>query len=538
MRIIATAAVLLLSLPLSLSAGAAAPVYVLDGGARTIVRLDVQRGAVEAKAPLPFNEAPTDVFAAPDGKHLVVLSSGKNQNAAAAIVDAATLTASPRIDLGRGAGDVAFSRDGKSVFVLSGALFRIDLATGGVTKRLLDRPADHFDVVDAASGAVFETGGKHANGRLTFVSLDSLEILGTVDLHGKATDVAAIPGSGYLYAVGTSSVDVISIAERKSVATVTIGNDAKLAGIDEATRSLFVLASNDQRNGVLYVIRGTSLAGTAVVGPGAPEFLRLTVDGKRALVGNPRAVTEVALEPEIASRPPAVIYSGFVASSMTTIEATSTPDGRRVLQLMRQGAKCCTLSIADPAEGRNVARMQAGRASRRIGQALLALAATGASYAAGRADAKAHGRSTFDYSLYTPAASRNPRGAFAFGADGKTAYVLDSGTDTLTAVDVETGKRIADLDAPRDVVEVLRLGERTIVATGEKGLSLIDTASNVVSEKVDLHGELHDLVVLPDATSALALSKGDLALIDGRAGKVTSRIAGFVDPVAVVWMEK
>lgn len=518
MKIFATATALLLSL----SAFAAPPVYVLDGGARTIVRLDLQHGAIQAKAPLPFSEAPAELLAAPDGKHLVVLSS-----TSAAIIDAATLTASPRIDLGGGLRDVVFSRGGQSVFVLSsGVVFRIDLATGGVTKRLLDRPADQFDVVDAATGALF------GSGRLTFLSLDSLEVLSTVELTGKAAGVAAIPGSGYLYAVGTSSVDVISIAERKSVTTLTVGNKAKIAGIDEATGSLFVMASTDRKNGALYVIRGTSLAGMAEAGPGAPEFFRLTADGKRALVGNPRAVAEVALEPEIASRPPAVLYSGFVASNMTTIDATSTADGRRVLQLMRQGGKCCTLSIADPAAGQTVARMQAGRASRRIGQALLAVAATGASFAAGRADAKAHGRGTFYYSLYTPAASRNPRGAFAFAADGKTAYVLDSGTDTVTVVDVDTGKRLEDLDAPNDVDEVLLLGERTLVATGEKGLSLIDTASNTVSEEVEMRGELHDLVVLPDATTALALSKGDLAVIDGRTGKATRHVAGFVDPVA------
>src|SRR2546423_798938 len=104
MKMFAAATALLLSL----SAFAASPVYVLDGGAKAIVRLDVQRGAIEAKAPLPFNDAPTEVIAAPDGKHLVVLCAGNNGNASAAIVDAATLAASPRIDLGRGLADVVF----------------------------------------------------------------------------------------------------------------------------------------------------------------------------------------------------------------------------------------------------------------------------------------------------------------------------------------------------------------------------------------------------------------------------------------------
>ena len=97
-----------LALLASLSAFAESPVYVLDGGGRSIARLDVQHGTIEAKAPLPFNEDPTEIVAAPDGKHLVVLSRGK-LNASAAIVDATTLSASPRIDLGRGLADVAFA---------------------------------------------------------------------------------------------------------------------------------------------------------------------------------------------------------------------------------------------------------------------------------------------------------------------------------------------------------------------------------------------------------------------------------------------
>jgi DNA-binding beta-propeller fold protein YncE len=533
----------ILALSLSLPAFAERPVYVLDGAGRSVARLDVQRGTIEAKAALPFLDAPAEMVAAPDGKRLIVLAPGKNRdsNASAAIVDTATLIASPRIDLGRGVADVVFARDGKSAIVLSpghaevpGALVRIDLATEAITRRLtLDRVVDQFGAVSDDTGVVFQKGGKYGNARVTFVALPALEVIGSVDLTGKAAELVHLPGSGYLYALESNAVDVLSIADRKLAGTVSIGNNARLGGIDEATGSLFVTGSNDQKNGMLYVLRGAALVGTSAAGSGVPEMFRLSADGKRAFVGNVRGVTEVSLA-ELNSLPPAPIYSGFMASSMTTIDSAATPDGSRVLLLMRQYDKCCTLAITDPAGGRKVATMQAGRKSRRVAQALFAVAATAASFSAGRADAKANGRGSFYYSIYSPAAARNPRGAFAFGSDGKTAYVLDSGTDTVTAVDAESGKRIADLDAPDDVREILALGDRTIIATGDKGLALIDSALNVVAETVDLEGELHGLVVLPDGATALALSQGELTVIDGRAGRVGARIGGL-DPIAVVW---
>ncbi|HKO56256.1 MAG TPA: hypothetical protein VJ276_10285 [Thermoanaerobaculia bacterium] len=538
------AAAILLALLAALPALAEPAVYILDGGGKSIARVDVSRGAIQAKELLPFTDDATDVLAAPDGKRLVVLSAGQRRafNASAAIVDAATMTASPRIDLGRGLGDTAFAPDGKSLLVLSpgsggipGTLYRIDLASAAVSKRLpLDRVADRFAIVGDDAGVVLQKGGKNANGRVSFVSLAALEVTATVDLGGKVSELVEIPGSGYLYAIETNAVDVISLAERKLVNRVTVGKDAKLGGIDEATGSLFVLGTNEQRNGMLYVLRGAALAGSINAGTGAPETFRLTADGKRALVGNTRGVTAVSLAPELAGGPTAALFSGFLANSMRTIDDVATPDGRRVFLLMRQYDKCCTLGIADPQEARTVATLQVGKTSRRVAQALLSLAATAASYSTARADAKAHGRGSFYYSVYSPAAANNPRGAFAFGPDARTIYVLDSGTDVVTAVDVETGKRLAQLDAPSAVGEVMLLGGRTIVATGAKGLTLIDSATNAVAESVDLDGDLRDVVILPDQATALALSKGRVTVIDGRAAKTTARIAGLADPVAVV----
>jgi DNA-binding beta-propeller fold protein YncE len=540
----------------TLYARADTPAWVLDAGGKSIARLDVQRGTIEAKIPLPFRDDPTELIATPDGKHLVVLSPGKGRrfsdafrpegNGSAVIVDTATLSATPRIDLGRGAGDVVFSRDGQSVYVLSpgygdaaGVLSRIDLDTGAVLKRVtLDRAVDRFGAVSGDTAVVFEKGKKPMNGRLSFVSLESLDVTATVQLSGREMELVEMLGSGYLYAVGSSTVDVVSIPERKIAATLPVGRDAKVGGIDEATRSVFVLASDDKRNGMLYVLRGASLAGSSSTGTGAPEIFRLSSDGKRAFIGNARRVTEVSLAPQIAAGTTAPLYSGLRAVNMQALDAAVTADGRRVLLLMREGDKCCTLSIADPNAGSKVASMGVGRKSRRVVQGLFALAATAASFSSGRSYAKAHGGGSFTYSIYSPAGSNNPRGAFAFTGDGKTVYIPDSGTDTVTIVDVESGNRIADLDGPDAVNDVLLLGGRTVVASGEKGFSLIESASNTVAQKIDLQGELHDVVVTPDGATALALSKGDLSIIDGRATKVTTHVAGLIDPVAVAFVGK
>ena len=191
---------LILSLSLLVSFSATAAVYVLDAGAKSMVRLDVQHGSIEAKVPLPFIDDPTEIVATPDGKRLVVLS-----RTSAAIVDTATFSVSPRMSCA----------------------------------------GDQFDVVSNDVGVVFRKGLRYTNPRVSFVSLDSFNVITTVDLTGKAAELVNVPGSGYIYAIESNAVDVISIADRKLVATMSVGNNAKLGGVDEETRSLYVIASDD-----------------------------------------------------------------------------------------------------------------------------------------------------------------------------------------------------------------------------------------------------------------------------------------------------
>src|SRR5438045_9432171 len=87
---------LILSLTLLLPLSATAAVYVLDAGAKSMVRLDVQHGSIEAKVPLPFIDDPTEIVATPAGKRLVFLS-----RTSAPLVDTATVSVSPRLSFAR-----------------------------------------------------------------------------------------------------------------------------------------------------------------------------------------------------------------------------------------------------------------------------------------------------------------------------------------------------------------------------------------------------------------------------------------------------
>src|SRR5437762_14091307 len=98
---------LILSLSLLVSFSATAAVYVLDAGAKSMARLDVQHGSIEAKAPLPFIDDPTEIVATSDGKRLVVLS-----RTSAAIVDTATFSVSPRMSFAGDQFDVVCSSVG------------------------------------------------------------------------------------------------------------------------------------------------------------------------------------------------------------------------------------------------------------------------------------------------------------------------------------------------------------------------------------------------------------------------------------------
>jgi len=74
------------------------------------------------------------------------------------------------------------------------------------------------------------------------------------------------------------------------------------------------------------------------------------------------------------------------------------------------------------------------------------------------------------------------------------------------------------------------LGGKTILAIGEAGLALIDSATNATVQMLDLKGDRHDAVVMmPPSPSPSARATWPSSTA---AAKVTAHVSGLADPVA------
>ena len=512
----------------------AAPTYVLDSEGRALLTLDTEKGTVIARTALPH--FPTEILQSPDGTKLVVLADSKSTSSAV-IVDAKTLAVGPRVELGAGLGEAAFTSDGKAVVVLvpkSGSLVKIDLAEGKEVKRVvLGKSAETFGVArDGVTGVVYTKKPV----QVTFVSLDTLEAPVTVALPGKSGAPVSIPGSDSLYFLDAAKRDanllhVVSIPERKLVASLPLGGYALMGGMHPESGRLFVL-SDGQKKGTLHVVKGAAMA-AAIDVPDDPAIFRMTADARRGYVTARSAVSVVDLVDEKALGEVAQ-YSGFGSGMFLPFEFLATPDGKRGFHYFRTGDQCCTLNVVDLENRKTLEDFQTGSKGERIAAALGAVAMSIESYQSGKAAAKANGKSTFWYTLYKPAGSGAPRGSFALRPDGAMLYALDTGTDDVTAVDVQTGARVANIDAASGVKELIMLGPLLMVAADE-GLAFIDTAKFEVSETLKLKGDLKDVAFSDDGKVAVAVSRGEVTILDAEHGKVAARVQDVKMPVRVLF---
>ncbi len=521
---------LLLVLFVAVSASAA-PAYVIDSEGGALLRIDPLKGTVLDRVALPH--APSEILPSPDASKLLVLSSAKVSSAV--VVDAATLAVSERIELGRNAGEAAFTPDGSAAIVLaSDRLVKIDLASGKPLKTLAVRGGETFGIArDGATGIVYSK--KPA--QLTFVSLETLDVIATLALPGKSAAPVSLPDGDYLYSIDTAKRDgnvvhVISVPERTLVASIPVGAWPVFGGMHAESGRLFVL-SDAQKKGTLHVIRGASEV-AKIDTTDDPAVFRMSASGKRAWVSSRFGVTEVDLD---ANRNAGEVsmYSGFGTGVMRPFEFHATSDGKRGFHFWRSGTDCCMVSVLDFENHKMLEDFQTGSKGERIAAALGAAAMSVASYQAGRSSAKANGSSSFWYTLYSPAGSAAPRGSYAVRNDGAVLYALDTATDDLTAVDVQTGRRLANIDIAAGVKEVIPLGGDRLVVAADEGLAFVDTAKFEVAELLKLKGDLQDFVFTADGSTAIVLSRGEVTLLDAASGRVTARIQDVKMPSRVAF---
>lgn len=498
----------------------------------------------------------TQVLATPDGSRLIAVSRGPGApnwygqfkptaKASVAVIDAASMTVVKQSEIGWDATDPQISADGKTAVILSpgaatkpfSSIHVVDLATGDiVAKQDFTRRAAGALLAGAGHVAVYFEGVPK-NGLptlLRFLALPSLEAADEISIAEKTRAPAAFENHDLIYLLEQSgfrpaTLYAVSITGRKLVASHEVGQIASIGGFDPATSRLYVLSQSTTRgkrgfNGRVDIFRNGEPE-HALKTTDIPTKMTFTPDRKQALIhsSTDTSVLDIATmhQDEKPVRYVAVPYS-----------IAFTPDQKRAVLYMASSEACCSAILFDVENRKHIKHIGVGGAGIRIAEALLAVAATGASYANAYSAAKSTGASSFHYSVYTPSVARVGRGPMVMDAAGQYAYAVDSKTSRLTTIDIAAGDRIKkDVDIKNGALELVALNDGAILAVlGEKALTFVDASKREVIAEHQFPGELKSVEVTGGGERAIAISEGRVAVFDG-AGKLVSENTSVAKPV-------
>lgn len=558
MRLYAVLALCLFSVVLPTSAQQRAHVVDMDG--KAVVTLDLKSGKVESSAALGFT--PDRALLSPDGKTMLALFQGpgtygfwvaefrpKGPSHAAVLRDGKVVG---QTELGWGLAQAAFSRDGKSAYVLTtgyesnkvqerkpSELLRIDLSNGQIAERISFDAASEAFATDGTGriGIVYAPAYPKKKpaplpARITFIDLGSFKAGKTIELAGEVMRPVSV-GDLLYFAEGNDRkkpgrVYIVDAAKQALAATIPVGPDPAIAGSDAQGR-IVVLSDADKKSGRVTLLKGTAVA-AEYAGPAQPRRVATSADGSKLYVTGVNDFVLIDLEDGKASGPAELARWPFAL--------VPTTDGTRVFAVSYDGDSCCRLSTLDVGAMKRLTSFLGGSKGERIGQGLAAAALTAASYQAGKSAAQSSGSNTFYYSIYAPTTRGPARGPLAFGPGEKKVYLVDTQTNDVTSVDVATGERIKNIDAGSGLKEVIALPEAGVIAAiADSAVTMIDVNTDEVRDTVKLSGNVVDAVLTPDAKRVVVFGKERVVVLDATTGKEVARTESLKQPLQVLFSE-
>jgi YVTN family beta-propeller protein len=563
----------------SLRAEAGERPYVLDRDLAKLTALTLPAGT--AAGSLALTGRPEALVRTPDGATLLVLDQGPGKDKGEAgyqatgkssvtIVDAATLTARARIELGNGilGGEIPtglLSPDGQRlVLVCPGyesrnpaeklvrELVTVDVGKGELTGRLTldNQVGDLSSDRDVRTAFLFtpRTGKKESArpARVTIVDLAGPRVLGEVELKGEPRPPVISPDGAFLYLLDEGSpnkkpekhvpgsVQVVSVADRALVATLDGGSGPRLLTVDEQGGQVFFVSDGAPAQGLqaafgeLRVVKGPALSTTIETAPGA-RFMRFSPERDKLYVVAPQAVGIVRL-PGLESHPMhldrakgAILYD----DPGPVKELALSPDGTRAFVLYEQSSK---LLVLDLDKEDSVAMVTTGRGGIKFMKALGAAALTAASYYSAQQASANNGGGMFFYDVYRIGQAVT---SVVVRPDSRFVYVLNTQSGDVTAVDAATGAVVTKIAGGGHGLRMFPGGKRLAVLA-EDLLKLIDAESNQKGPELPMDN-LRSVMPTPDETGVLAVTDSEVVLLDAATGGVKARASGFKKAVQVVF---
>lgn len=450
-------------------------------------------------------------------------------------------------------------RSNKPVETLPRELVVLDLDQGRVVSRLeLDRNPDGVWSAGPDLALVFAVREEPKNQKpvpaeLIFVDTATAQVAGRLAFETAVSWLGLSADGRYAYLLDPGrpdskpekalpgSLHVVDLAAR-TASRLDAGIEPRGFVRDDALGAwLFVSEARraskaEKPQGELRAVRGDQPAPALPVAP-FPLFVQQDPAHGRLHVVSDRAVTEVDADAwsvlgdvplEKAGAGLGVVTVGVTWErvELGVHQLAVSADGRRGFALYQNSSK---LAILDLEQRRALASVTTGRGGKKF------LSFMGAALVAGIAQAG----SQMPYVYVPPPSGHMYLGgatAMFVRPDGRFVYVLNSQTNDVTIVEVETGlvaQKIATGD--RDLIP-LAAGD-LLVAPGGSSLHVLDTRENRKTAEIALGSRARDVLLAPDGRYLLALLEGGLRVFDGRTARALHDVPGLKEPVAVLFAE-
>jgi DNA-binding beta-propeller fold protein YncE len=142
------------------------------------------------------------------------------------------------------------------------------------------------------------------------------------------------------------------------------------------------------------------------------------------------------------------------------------------------------------------------------------------------------------YSIYSPTIRGAARGPIAFGPGEKKAYAVDTQTNDVTVVDLESGQRTVNVDGGSGLKEVIPLSDAGLIAAvSDERIDLIDTTSDTIREAIPMKRSVTGAVVTPDEKRLVVYGKERIVIIDTKTGKQLGMIEDLKSPTGVIFLK-
>ena len=207
-----------------------------------------------------------------------------------------TSTALKAIKVGAGANAIAITPDGKTAYVVAGAVAAGTCGQG--------TPSDTVTPIRTATGK----------------ALKAIKV-------GKDPDVIAITPNGktaYVANTGSETVTPIRTATGKALKAIKVGNGPTQIAITPNGKTAYVITSS----GVVPINTATNKAGKAIKAGSGPGAIAITPDGKTAYVASVRSDTVTPIRTATNTALKAIRIGKATGSAIGSAYIVITPDGK------------------------------------------------------------------------------------------------------------------------------------------------------------------------------------------------------------------